>query len=934
MTRLFKVSLSVIAMLLVALMVFTACGSEALTKAEEAEKAVVEATEELEAAIAKKADAKELTDKVAQLNAAIQAAQTVATDGDASLKAAIEDAKAALTANVETLLQAHKIDVAGLIAGKASKEDVNKQVADLKNMVANIESATLAAIDLKAYVDWTTVAAAYAYELDNIYLEISEYKTLYTDAQWAEIHKAYKVAEVSIYRSFGTADDTSMADAAFNAFKAVIAANPNAVDAIYYGKDGVVDYIADAEKTALKAQALYNKVDTAYAAASDTAKALFVNYYVIDANNNLTRVNLLTDTLGYWRAEIAADVNALGRIHPVYSANTKFSTDAADFAAAEAQVLAYNDVAEDDFTEAELAAFLRMQAFGAELDNAQTGAVVLANQVKALAYPHKIALTHQCVDAINAWNAECVEWETKFLKYKPANFNTEDGLTENEERFIEVKKLIDETRAALDVAKKALGELAAPFKAEAKPFMDLVAQFYVSDEDLTLDTTKVTIVDGADIAEALKLAKEWAAKYPEILNINIEYSQAEKKPADVLNEAITLADYYANAFGAAVREWNALDHATLATFIDGSATATVYDEKIFAAVDWFETYLVINGKFTEGCTVEGLEDATKDYYDAIVALETALNKAIADKAAAATKLQAALNDLADIKLSEEATIATVEALKADYDKDYVADNALNATRGFTVNYGTAIADAKARIENIKAAKTAMDNAEAAVKAAKLNAQYPFFTGENITAETAYEALVATLSTKINEFSAANGGKETYAANADKTLADATELLRLDDAIDATLAALEQLKAANTALKNATDAANALPAYFADAAAYTALKETLAAKITAYEATLAASAMEKDEIVATANANIATANYLLAKQAEFAKYEAYAATATAGKPEAVVSEINTLLASYKEKINALTTEDLADAATLAEDLAVFKAIVDNKIAELV
>jgi hypothetical protein len=135
MTRLFKVSLSVIALLLVALMVFTACGSEALTKAEEAQKAVQTATADLEAAIAKKADAKELTDKVAQLNAAIQQANSVATDGDASLKAAIEEAKATINANVETLLKAHKVDVAGLIAGKASKDEVNKQVADLKAMI-------------------------------------------------------------------------------------------------------------------------------------------------------------------------------------------------------------------------------------------------------------------------------------------------------------------------------------------------------------------------------------------------------------------------------------------------------------------------------------------------------------------------------------------------------------------------------------------------------------------------------------------------------------------------------------------------------------------------------------------------------------------------------------------------------------------------------
>ena len=941
MTRLVKVSLSVIALLLVALMVFTACGSEALTKAEAAEKAVVEATEELEAAIAKKADAKELTDKVAALTAAIQEAETVATDGDATLKAAIEDAKSTISANVETLLQAHKIDVAGLIAGKASKEDVNAQVADLKKMISDIETATLAAIDLKAYVDWTTVAAAYAYELDNIYLEISEYKSLYTDAQWAEIHKAYKVAEVSIYRSFGTAEDTSMADDAFNAFKAVIAANPNAVDVVYYGVDGVVDYIADAEKTADKAKALYEKVAAAYANASDAAKALFTNYYIINENNELTRTNLIVDTLGYWKTEVLADVTDLGRTHPVYATNTKFSTDAADFAAAEAHVDAFNRAASANnnvvapITAAETAAFARMQAFLVELD----GAVALADAVKALAYTGDVALTHECVNAINAWSAKCVEWETKFLKYKPANFNTEDGLTANEERFLEVKALIDSTRTALDAAKASLKELSDPYKADAKDFMDLVAKFYVSAEDKTLDLTKVVITDGADIAEALELAKAWAAKYEEILDIAIEYSQAEKKPGDVLNEAITLADYYENAYGAAVTAWDALDHETLAKYADGSLVAGIYDEKIEAALNWFTTYgLVASGKYIDGCTVEGLEDATEEYYTALVAAKAALDDAIAAQAKKATELNAALNALANIKLSEEAKIAAAEALVDAYlDTDYVEGNALNDARGYTVVLGTKIADAKARITAIKAAQAEMATAEAALKAAKVNAAHPYFVGGEAIAQDAYQTLINTLEAKINAFVTANGTKETYTATADEALAAAKALVVKDDAIDATKAALTNALAARDALNAATAKLNALPSYFnanIAKADYAALKADLATKITAYEATLAASGMEMDADVTAAKDLIPAADYVLARETVYEQYAAFAATATDGKAANVVSEINTLLATYKAKIDAYTVEEVADSAKMAEDLSVFKAIVNNKIAELV
>ena len=959
MTRLFKVSLSVIALLLVALMVFTGCGNEALTKAEEAEKAVATATAELEAALANKADAKELTDKVAALTAAIQAAETVATDGDVALKASIEEAKNALTANVETLLKAHKVDVAGLLAGKASKEDVSNQVKDLKKMINDIETATLAAIDLKAYVDWTTVAAAYAYELDNIYVEIENYKELYTESQWTAIHKAYKVAEVSIYRSFGSADDTSMADDAFNAFKAVLAANPNAVDNIYYGENGIVEFLAAEDNTVADAKALFENVLAVYNASGAKAQELFRAYYVINSDNELVEADLLVDTLGYWKNEISADVLALSKIHPVYSTNATFNKDAENFAAVKASLAAFtaaldNNTFDDgvvvDFVASELTAFNRNDAFLTELNDATNGAVAFAEAVKALEFAGDITLTHNCVDTVNAWSAKCVEWETKFLKYKPANFNTEDGLTENEQRFLEVKALIDETRAKLDVAKAAVNEAAAIFKADAKEFMDIIAKYYVSADDMTLDTTKVVITDGAEILRAYNLSKAWAAKYSDVLNIAIEYSQAEKKPADALNEAITLNLYYINKYSYVVNDWNTLDIATLDKYVAGTEVAGIYDTKIYAAIAWFEFAegdeygFVVDGVFQEGCAIAGLEKANAEYYQALKALAAELDARIAAKAEAATNLNNALNNLANVTLATQNIIADAEALKDAYDVDYDPANDLNAVRGFTVEYGTKIEDAKAKLSEVMNAQNEMDHAVVALKEIVVGTAYPYFDAPGLADQATFQAAIDYLKQKIAAFELLNNGKETFTAEADQAVTDAEALVAADDEIDgsefgnaahATLIALEELKKANANFIAAKAKLNVTVPFFTVEMPYEAFGSVyyeLKGKITAYETALAASGFDADPILAEAKANEAAGSLIMAKQNIYYDYAEFCETATAGKGEAIVNDINVLLTLEFANINNYTAEDVANEEKIAADFNTFKNIVNNKLAD--
>ena len=135
MTRFVKVSLSVVALLLVALLVFTGCGDNgALTAANEAKNAVVTATTELEAALAKKADAATLAEKVEALTKAINAAETAASDGDAALNTALAAAKAAL----EHGLKKVEVYVRGPGSGRESAiralETVGLQITMIKDV--------------------------------------------------------------------------------------------------------------------------------------------------------------------------------------------------------------------------------------------------------------------------------------------------------------------------------------------------------------------------------------------------------------------------------------------------------------------------------------------------------------------------------------------------------------------------------------------------------------------------------------------------------------------------------------------------------------------------------------------------------------------------------------------------------------------------------
>lgn len=948
MTRLFKVSLSVVALLLVALIVFTGCGkaNEALTTAEEAKQAVVDATAELEAALKNKADAKVLSEKVAALTAAIQEAETLAADGDAELNEVIETAKATVAANIEELLTSYKIDVTAIVDGKADKESVYAEIALLKEMVANIETITLAKINLEDYVSWNTVIVAYLYELDDFWAAIRSYHELYAANDWAEIEKAFRLAEVSLYRSFGTDEDTSMIDEIFQALRNTLAKYPNPVDVLYYGQGGVVEYVAAADKSATKAQTLYNKIADAYAAANADAKALIKNYYVINEDNELARLDLVTTTLGYWKAEIADDVSVLGAILPVYTGNTKFANDADNLNATRTQLDAFATAVADngagvvtDFTPAELAAFVKNESLMKAIDDAVTGAKVTANAVIAKEYDDAVELTHECIADIKAWNTACNAWINTFLvENRPAVLEGE-----NAERYAEMEALIKDSKDKLDIAMSTLATIATPYIADAQSFVAAVAKYYDADDNL--DFNKVTLYSGQDLVDTWALVRTWSDKY-EITDLDLSFlgEGFEYVPAVSISQVLQLQDNYNKKFvDTAIKGWNDLadEIAEVAKYIDGTATLTIYDTNVKAVVAWYELAqgdaygLVVDGEYQTGCTLEALKNATKAYYETVKALEKQLDDLIANKVEKATQLNDALNALANITLSKEADIQAAKDLYTAYTADgaskYVEGHAANATLGIAIDdYATKIAAAEAKIVAIKNAKLAMDNALAEFdkNENKPAAAYPYFGGTAV-AQSTYESLITALDYAVNAFVAENQNqKETYTAAADAKIKEATLLVKYDDVLDA-----------QAVVKANTSKVNDLPSYFnADIAkaTYASDAEALANAITAYTNTNGSVAAN----VAAAKADLDDARVILAKEAAYDEYKAIYNNAIAsldaatGADAALVDiareNLDELLANHREQIAAydIAADDIDE--TLEADLALFLNLVKGEL----
>ena len=308
MTRFFKVSLSVIALLLVSLLAFTGCSEtadKALTAAEEAMQAVTAATADFEAAIANKADASKLADQVDALTKAIEDAEIVAKDGDSALKGAIAAAKVALTENTQAVVNALDIRIAELLAGKADSVVLDAELARFEKILGDINKATGAYLKLNDFVSFSTQAGVAAYKLEQNFKRMETLKEFYGD-DWAKIEEAYTVAKVTIYR----ATSMGVIETARAQFDKVVSENPNAIDGFYY------NYILKYEKGELPqytAEGIYGDAKVLYENATDAEKAIIADYY--------GKGNLVLTALEMWREEFTAEMNDIGKLYIIGNAD-------------------------------------------------------------------------------------------------------------------------------------------------------------------------------------------------------------------------------------------------------------------------------------------------------------------------------------------------------------------------------------------------------------------------------------------------------------------------------------------------------------------------------------------------------------------------------------------------------------------------------------
>lgn len=960
MTRFVKVSLSIVALLLVTLLAFTGCGNKALTAAEEAKAAVVTATEELEAALAKKADAATLAEKVEALTKAVNAAETAAADGDAALNKALADAKTALEENAKTIVAALDAEITTALNSKADKAIVDAELARLGEVIDNI-NAVLGTdfIKVEDFVEFSTTVAYYVYELEAKWAEIQTYDSLYDGGIPEELFKAYTTAHVVLYR----ATSMNVIDQAFAEFEAAMAKNPNPIDTIYFEH---VKPFANGDRAKYETAAeLYAYVAGKYSVASAKAKELMADYY---GNGNLVLI-----PLEFWRADVTEAMTDIAGRYVVYPESTDY-TDAADITATE--------TAKTNFTAAVTSC---QTAFGTDAAkvlavptaytanvtrmnllkngdgvNFTKGAKAAAADVDALALTDadlakltNAALDQATIDKVVTWKNAYDKWISVFAPV--INNPTADDTA----RYNANAALVATSKAGIYGETGAIAKLqaiAAPFIADAKEaYMDLVAaKFY--DEDGDLDLNKVVYASGADIDAAMNGMMEWMDGYTLGLDFSLVLEPGQKSPQAVALEILDLQVKYTQVVEAAITDWEALPHTEVNALVAGTTKINIYNETVAEVLEWIRIYATKDNAITWNTKVDGADafvlvtddgnvTVTKAYYDKLVALKNTLEDLIEYKQGKADALNAALNALATTKLSAfEANAITkvtdldtayVAGTHADLPAGIVAEQvAYDATKTaendaleITIAYGTKLVDAATRFQDLKDLKTAIDTAVETLAGVTVDkTQYPHFAAG---VQATYEANITAVETAITNFSNLNGGKETYATVAEAAIAEAKIIVAHENVCKAE-AALKALKL------------NALPSYFdsdagtavTDKTTYTNAKNALDTAIAAYK-----ELNTTKYNIATAEAETAKAATVLAKEAAFDRYNTkYAEALTAVNSSALgtddKTEVNAKLYEiyneYQKKVNAYgstinTTEDNLNFAN-------FEAVVNAVLTE--
>ncbi len=696
MNRLSKVSLGLVALLLMAMLVFTGCGhsklEEGINNAQstadsaktEAAVNLTDAKASLEAAIAAKADAETLAAEVAKLNAALEAAKAAYATADGALKveldAAIAAAKATIMAEGENLVMALDAKLVELLNSKASTAALEAEIDRLNKIIDEMKAITDNAMNGDEFRNLNTTKTAYTYILEGR-VEYYTDSRLYADKA-DRIEEASRLAYISIINAQNI-DDLKFAMSEFEALfltdevKSFVDVHYLSVVAAENNKNLTFDEI-----NALCAL-LYSEIDNEVEG----------YYYILayhDGTNLYERAvtvyaNLLTPVV----SELADRYILPNGV--VVDENNSGAKDLEDLAAARAEAIklaGFITAVDADATNVEIDEIIN-NSFSLRLYEFRTAearaallksAVDAANNAAALdkgyndvaegeeTTSNPLVLTQTVVNDLDKWNDAIDLWNATY-NTKPVE---EDKVTADTwARYSALVALISETEAEMNEDIAAMKELTAQYKADALEFQLIVSKFYnvpaTGADDLyfgNLDAncSKVTLASGTDIKNALDAYDAFILKYPagagtlddaDNDETPIVYEATDKKVFTSHEELQKIAKaYYAQA-SVALDAWDENKVVNVEELTVDNIT--IYDTSVKAALEWFDgTYLpkdadgalvwdTVNGEPAYNLFKENYSDkakvVTKAYYDALVALNTKLDQLVAEKKAAADTIK-------------------------------------------------------------------------------------------------------------------------------------------------------------------------------------------------------------------------------------------------------------------------------------------------------
>ncbi len=635
MTRILKMSLSLVVLLLVVAMVLTGCNTDELdasiadanAAAAQAQKDALAAQEAAEKNLAEAN--KKLAEAIAQLNDAMKNK----ADG------------ADLTAQIEALQNA--------IDGLKNAEMDPEVKAKLDQLAKDIE-------DVKANMnpdeaDKEVVMLSNLFLLNARFEALEENEVLYEAEKWAAIEKAYETAYVKMTRA---TIDTDLA-AISAEFEEAVLANANDVDT-FYNKLAALK----ADATLADVIALVDEVEALWAKAEnqETRRALIQSYYPTYREAGEGK-NLYLRAMDAYTGVLDVKLVEIKNRHLVYTNDAVFTTDAADVGTpavadpAAAATGAYLDL--DNYNTAKTAfetaipaaadADKNLTVTKADLDVAKARIdllnttewtnATLSNPVGAAAAAEAIenwaatnvtgagitvealgaktadeALKAEIVNPLNQWNALIVAWTQRYLipvegEYDYFNATSETILTAtvDQQRYYANYALIQETTKDLKALVDIIAEYTDTYKADAAAYQIAISKFYknefvVTAEDLSnpadlakikngvIDYTKISLLSKADLNAIADLYEAFIVKYA--VNLDLTYNPSTEKTVDQSREEEMLINAAFDAKTAAARTtWDTVSAKYTAIAVEGYAdTLKIYNEDVYTVFDWFKEY--------------------------------------------------------------------------------------------------------------------------------------------------------------------------------------------------------------------------------------------------------------------------------------------------------------------------------------------------------